>query len=132
MSDLPAELRDRAAGVAALTLSPGYALPYGLPEWRAVVDAVAEILAAQWSAEEDARFTELRTLKENWDGFNANPVYPDMEERARAILADLRGRPRIYPTPEGGIQLEWKDVEITVEPNGMSAMFGASCLEESE
>lgn len=51
MSDLPPELRDRAAGVAALTLSPGYALPYGLPEWRAVVDAVAEVLAERQAAE---------------------------------------------------------------------------------
>lgn len=131
MSDLPDELRDRAARVYAV------AHDVSVEELDMVADAahiraVAEILAEQWSAEEDARFTELRTLKENWDGFNANPVYPDMEERARAILADLRGRPRIYPTPEGGIQLEWKDVEITVEPNGMSAMFGESCLEESE
>lgn len=131
MSDLPDELRDRAARVYAV------AHDVSVEELDMVADAahiraVAEILAEQWSAEEDARFTELRTLKENWDGFNANPVHTDMEERARAILADLRGRPRIYPTPEGGIQLEWKDVEITVEPEGMSAMFGESCLEESE
>jgi hypothetical protein len=72
------------------------------------------------------RFDELGALHEGWldgDGVPPNTV---VLGRARRVLADLLNhdvpRPRVYPTPEGGVQAEWTvgehEISVTFEPDG--------------
>lgn len=74
----------------------------------------------------DNRLDEIASLNTGWlDGEGARP---DRNALARAsrLLADLLSfevpRPRIFPTPEGGVQAEWAitdhEISITFEPNG--------------
>lgn len=74
----------------------------------------------------DRRIGELEELPAGWlDGAGA-PLTPAAIKNARATLAELLfldvPRPRIYPTPEGGVQAEWaigdSEVSITFEPDG--------------
>lgn len=72
------------------------------------------------NAEIDARFVYLRTLDPNWDSYGALRLQPDVENRARAILATLATPPFICMTVDGGISLEWDNEQISVEvkPDG--------------
>lgn len=74
----------------------------------------------------DRRFDELAALPAGWldgEGAALNGVVLD---RARRILAELLSfdvpRPRVFPTPEGGVQAEWTvaghEVSVTFEPDG--------------
>lgn len=59
----------------------------------------------------DHRLDELAALPDGWlDGFGRR-IEPPMVDQARQLLAALSARqiadPSIYPTPNGGIQLEW-------------------------
>lgn len=74
----------------------------------------------------DRRFDELAALPAGWlDGEGASPDAVVLD-RARRILAELVyfdvPRPRVFPTPEGGVQAEWTvaghEVSVTFEPDG--------------
>lgn len=73
----------------------------------------------------DGRFDELAAMRAGWldgEGVAPNPVALD---RARRILAELLNfelpRPKVFPTPEGGVQAEWTvaghDISVTFEPD---------------
>lgn len=73
----------------------------------------------------DRRLDELATLHAGWlDGEGAR-LDAGVIERARRILAELLSadvpRPRVFPTPEGGVQAEWtvaeREVSVTFEPD---------------
>jgi hypothetical protein len=77
-------------------------------------------------AELDRRFDELAGLPAGW--LNGEGVPPDavVLNRARRLLAELLSfdvpRPRVFPTPEGGVQAEWDvaghEISVTFEPDG--------------
>lgn len=74
----------------------------------------------------DKRLDEIASLSPGWlDGEGARPD-SDVLARASRLLADLLTfevpRPRVFPTPEGGVQAEWTigdhEISITFEPSG--------------
>jgi hypothetical protein len=74
----------------------------------------------------DDRLDELASLNAGW--LDGEGVRPDAHalERARRMLADLLTfevpRPRVFATPEGGVQAEWtvsdREISLTFEPDG--------------
>lgn len=74
----------------------------------------------------DSRLDELASLNAGW--LDGQGVRPDVGalERARRVLSDLLTfeipRPRVFATPEGGVQAEWtvgeNEISVTFEPNG--------------
>lgn len=88
------------------------------------------------------RLDELRTLRDGW--LEGDGVTPDavVVARVREVLArmlvDYRElpRPKIYPTPEGGIQAEWMigdwGAEIIFEPNEDGVVAEATNLQTGE
>lgn len=75
----------------------------------------------------DRRFEELAALPAGWlDGDEGAPLDAVVLDRARRILADLLNfdvpRPRVFPTPIGGVQAEWTvashEISVTFEPDG--------------
>lgn len=68
------------------------------------------------------RLDAFRELEPGWDSYEAKPI----AEEALILAALLLRSPEIFPTVEGGIQLEWREhkpgglyVEIEVLPDGM-------------
>jgi hypothetical protein len=58
------------------------------------------------------RINELSGLKPGWlDGEGEPPrsLVLTAAGRLADAIPDMGERPRIYPTPEGGISLEWRD-----------------------
>jgi hypothetical protein len=74
----------------------------------------------------DNRLGELEELQEGWLDGDGLPPAPAALQSARATLAELLGleapRPRVYPTPEGGVQAEWTagnhEISLTFQPDG--------------
>lgn len=74
----------------------------------------------------DDRLDELASLNTGW--LDGEGVRPDalVLERARRMLADLLTfevpRPRVFATPDGGVQAEWTvgehEISVTFEPDG--------------
>ncbi len=74
----------------------------------------------------DRRLDELSRLAEGW--LDGEGVPPDtvVLQRARTVLRDLLNfdvpRPRVFATPEGGVQAEWTveshEISVTFEPDG--------------
>jgi hypothetical protein len=74
----------------------------------------------------DSRLDELSLLNPGWlDGEGAR-LDVEALSRARRVLADLLAfevpRPRVFATPEGGVQAEWtvadNEISVTFEPDG--------------
>jgi hypothetical protein len=74
----------------------------------------------------DRRFDELAAVRAGWldgEGVALDAVVLD---RARRSLAELLNfdvpQPRVFPTPEGGVQAEWTvaghEISVTFEPHG--------------
>jgi len=74
----------------------------------------------------DHRLDELASLEPGWLDGEGIPPDAVVIARARRILADLMSfevpRPRVFPTPEGGVQAEWTvgdhEISVTFEPDG--------------
>lgn len=68
-----------------------------------------------------ARLAELSMLQDGWlDGLGKAPT-PIAITAARSILQSTVvyvSRPGIFPTPEGGVQLEYSHAEIEIHPDG--------------
>ncbi|HYH68753.1 MAG TPA: hypothetical protein VD866_28935 [Urbifossiella sp.] len=76
----------------------------------------------------------LRTLRPNWDGYNADAPIPEILELARDFVAFFDGFPlaagrviQVYATRVGGVQFEWEDErferELELNPDGSIAML---------
>jgi hypothetical protein len=74
----------------------------------------------------DSRLDELEGLRGGWlDGYGAAPTPPALRS-ARRIVAELLGlevpKPRLYPTPDGGVQAEWtageSEINVTFNSDG--------------
>lgn len=71
------------------------------------------------------RLAELEKLRDGWlngDGLSVSPRVIDWCRDNLPIMILMHGHPRIYPTPEGGIQVEWEkdgvDVTINIDDLG--------------
>lgn len=93
------------------------------------LDSIQE-LSIQDDAEDrsvlERRLDELADLSDGWlDGEGIRPDAGALQ-RARQVLGELLGldvpRPRLFATPEGGIQAEWtvdsRECSVTFEPAG--------------
>jgi hypothetical protein len=61
------------------------------------------------------RLNRLATLPQNWDSYGAVPMHPKTMNRVRSVLLEILALggeglplPFIAPSPDGGIELEWK------------------------
>lgn len=71
----------------------------------------------------EARIAELEKLQAGWlDGMGL-PLQPGVADEARAVAAALSYPPRVFPTPGGGLNLEWGSIEIEVLPEGRFSVF---------
>ncbi len=74
----------------------------------------------------DHRFDELAALPAGWLDGEGVPLDAVVLDRPRRILAELLNfdvpRPRVFPTPDGGVQAEWTvagdEISVTFEPDG--------------
>lgn len=78
----------------------------------------------------DSRLDELEGLRGGWlDGYGAAPT-PHALRSARRIVAELLRlevpKPRLYPTPDGGVQAEWtageSEINVTFNSDGSSLL----------
>lgn len=74
----------------------------------------------------DERFRMLEGLQQGWlDGEGSAPT-PAALHNARTVMAEFlrldAPLPRLYPTPDGGVQAEWTsgdyELSVTFEPDG--------------
>lgn len=86
---------------------------------RKVVDVlnVEALLPAEWSA----RLEELASLPDGWLDGDGRAVSKEAIQTAETFLFKVLdagiARPGVYPTPDGGIQMEWAD-----GPEGLEVM----------
>jgi len=84
----------------------------------------------------EARLTEIGNLEAGWLDETGMPVPAESIAKARMILEALELTPRVYPVPNGGIQIvfgEEYDVEFEVWPDGkISAWVGNASLVEQD
>lgn len=88
----------------------------------------AVLRADEWSAALRAKFALVRTLKAGWDGPRSRAVSPVLLYKIDRVLRDsLAGGaipplPLVVPSPEGGVQIEWRhptlELEVYFGPHG--------------
>lgn len=70
------------------------------------------------------RLAELRALEPGWLDGEGEPVSDRAAQGARALLGYLVQpvRPRLYPTEDGGVRIEWtvgaRDLSVEVDAEG--------------
>ena len=81
--------------------------------------AVTSVPATASTAPGEARLAELEALPAGWLDGEGAAIDRESLQAARALLATLTefhvSLPRIYPTPTGGVQLEWHGPDPRVE-----------------
>ncbi len=85
---------------------------------------------ASWDAISE-RFEQLAALEADWDGYGARPIDPQAlglaQHVAESLVALPLPVPRVFPVPDGGVQVEWivgpVELEFEIEPGGRSAIF---------
>ncbi len=72
----------------------------------------------------------FRTLRPNWDGYNADAILPQAIELAQELVSlveallpeGTRDSLTVLPVRHGGVQIEWSDAdqehELGIEPDG--------------
>lgn len=55
-----------------------------------------------------ARLDELAAYKANWNGNNAAPFSPELIDKCKKVINELRYQPEIYPTAIDAIQFEYR------------------------
>src|SRR6476469_8907832 len=92
-------------------------------ESRPAYSNFAREFAAQperkWQIEVVNALTQLATLQQGWDSYNAPPLRRDAGHFALEILQSvMRPRtpvPQIVPSSSGGVQLEWHERGVDLE-----------------
>jgi hypothetical protein len=88
---------------------------------------------AAWLPDVLAYLEKLKTLKANWDGYNADAPRPEVVDAAAAYIRDVAARtnlpvPYAAPTPIGGVGFEWRngphslEIEFT-EPDVIETLY---------
>jgi len=102
---------------------------------------VSPILSASpWMRQAFADLSELRQLKDNWDGYSSPAIESRVLEQAGRVLSALEVEDApslsISPVPGGGVQLEWqcagRELEIEILPDctlQFLAVFGGGMEE---
>ena len=87
----------------------------------------------------EKKIKEIAKLKENWDGYGARPIYPEVIENTRTFLNTIGERndlekDDITPTPYGSICIEFPkvSVEIGIHKIGWFALFDIDNISEGE
>jgi hypothetical protein len=105
------------------------------------LDSIHDVsLVDEESAAVESRLCELEELGQGWLDGDGAPVAPGALRHARETLADLQRlrvpQPRLYPTPEGGVQAEWTsgrfEISITFEPDGSLYAVGVDTASGDE
>jgi hypothetical protein len=86
---------------------------------------------APWLRPVGRRFEELFLLDSGWDGGVSPQIDPVVLERAWVVTRSIAqalptvGTPEIYPTPNGGIVLEWNSdgSELSIELGNQPHVF---------
>ena len=115
------QLRDLASVLAdALRTAPA-----GLQQMRPFGECVkpTDQRAAAWSLNDrECRLDNLAALAENWDSYGAKPVAPESIATMRSVVAELHAqgapKPHVYPTPDGGVQCEWRGIDGEIKTLG--------------
>lgn len=61
------------------------------------------------------KLTDFKFYKQGWDGEKANPIPLITIELVDNILKQCENQPEIFPLKEGGIQLEWDNLDFYLE-----------------
>ena len=74
------------------------------------------------------RLEEIKRLEYNWNGYEAEPFSPAFVNRVETIVRGLSKQPKIYPTAQSSIQLEYKNengdyLEFEIFKNGIINQF---------
>lgn len=74
------------------------------------------------------RLEEIKRLEYNWNGYEAEPFSPAFVTRVETIVRGLSKQPKIYPTAQSSIQLEYKNedgdyLEFEIFRNGIINQF---------
>lgn len=81
----------------------------------------------------EARIVELEKLEAGWLDDLGLPIQRGVGDRARAVAAALSHPPRIFPTPDGGINLEWGGlIEIEVRPDDYLVYLDGQVLTDED
>jgi hypothetical protein len=72
------------------------------------------------------RISEIAALVDNWDSYGAVPTNPLALRRAQLVAERMLTlplpAPRLFPVPDGGVQLEWSagpvELELEIQPGG--------------
>lgn len=87
--------------------------------------------APTWLSDAIARINYLESFREGWDGYGSSSVNPRL---AKAVLRFLSTplwastpRPKIVPTSDGGLAVEWRGAGATLElefdPQGSVSVY---------
>lgn len=57
----------------------------------------------------DSVFNSIIELKENWNGYGADPFKKDFVEQCRTVVKGLNREPFVAPTANNSIQIEYED-----------------------
>lgn len=100
----------------------------GVAQRFLVVHDVTMLDTWEWA---ESRLAELGAIEHGWfDGEHGEPVDEAAFDAAGALLEGLAEAeappPHLFPTPEGGIQAQWRDDAVTVsvefEPGGRTSL----------
>ena len=69
--------------------------------------AYKDIYAEHMQGDSLTRLTQIAMLKNNWDGYGAEPLPRDTIFRAQRLIRSLHFQPEIFPTAAGSIQIEY-------------------------
>jgi len=75
-----------------------------------------------------SKLDEIAALPEHWDSYGAKKPDPLTLERVRRLLSlTKRCEPLVFPTVDGGLQIDWRDADdewsLTVEPDGSTDVY---------
>lgn len=62
------------------------------------------------------RLNSFKALEKNWDSYNADPIDHVCIDKAQKILEQLKNYAQVFPSPDGGITLEWDHFVIWIDP----------------
>jgi hypothetical protein len=92
---------------------------YNLNLKECVIEQLQILPCISWGKEAINKIFEFMNLQQGWDTYDAEPV---SEENICAaiqlldtIIRDSTPKPDIFPTPSGGVQIEWANQELDLE-----------------
>ena len=96
---------------------------------EAIVSSLIGCLPRTTTLEEakDTRLSAMCDLSEGWDGNKAQPISRDIIEFVSGIVQHLDWQPELYPTVEGGVQLQYENedktyLEMVFAPDSIMSM----------